>query len=106
MQSSEVEFRLASDRASAWQTAAEFMPQMAVFDLGLPRLEGFLLARQIRQSDLLRTTWLVAGSTFGDVAYRTLAKDAGFDDFVLKPYTVARWQGLFERMPRAQANLP
>jgi PleD family two-component response regulator len=91
------ELRLAADRASALQIAADFLPQVVLLDLGLPRLEGFHLARLFRQLERLRDVWLVAGSPFGDVAFRTLAKDAGFDDFVLKPYTSARFQGLFDQ---------
>jgi DNA-binding response OmpR family regulator len=96
------EFRLASDRLSALTIAAVFLPQVALFDLSLPRLEGFHLARQFRQSEQLRQVWLVAGSPFGDTAYRTLAKEAGFDDFVMKPYTPSRFQGLFDKVLDSQ----
>jgi len=92
------EFRLASNRSSALDIATDFLPQVALIDLGLPRLEGFHLAGQLRQLNSLRQVWLVAGSPFGDAAFRTLAKDAGFDDFVLKPYTASRFQGLFDQV--------
>jgi PleD family two-component response regulator len=75
---------------------------VALFDLSLPRLEGFHLAKQFRQSEQLRQVWLVAGSPFGDKAYRTLAKEAGFDDFVMKPYTPSRFQGLFDKVLDSQ----
>jgi DNA-binding response OmpR family regulator len=91
------EFRLAADRSSALEIAAAFLPKIVLIDLSLPRLEGFHIARQMRQPVVPNPIWLVAGSPFGDTAYRTLARDAGFDDFVMKPYTQSRIQGVLEK---------
>ena len=97
------EFRLASDQSSALEIVATLRPNVALIDLGMPRMEGFHLARQLRQSGLPQV-WLVAGSPFGDKAFRTLAKDAGFDDFVMKPYTSCRLQGLIEKFLNSSAG--
>jgi two-component system, OmpR family, sensor kinase len=60
-------------------------PHVAFVDLGLPKLDGFEVARQVRRAGLGQDTRLVALTGYGDPETRRRAVDAGFDAHVVKP---------------------
>jgi CheY-like chemotaxis protein len=85
LQGNVVEVRTAYDGASALALAEEFKPHLALLDLGMPIINGFLLARRFRECGSLKATKLVAVTGYVDAACRNLAADVGFDDFLVKP---------------------
>jgi two-component system, sensor histidine kinase len=62
-----------------------FRPEAALVDLGLPRLDGFEFARQIRRQEGGAELFLVALSGYAQPADREAARDAGFDRHLVKP---------------------
>ena len=60
-------------------------PQLVVMDLGMPGMDGYETARQIRQLAHGRPTLMIAltGWGQGDARQRTL--EAGFDHHLTKP---------------------
>jgi DNA-binding response OmpR family regulator len=60
-------------------------PHVAFVDLGLPKLDGFEVARQVRRAGIGHDTRLVALTGYGDAETRKRAVDAGFDEHVVKP---------------------
>ena len=82
------EVRVEHDGAAALRAAGEFHPDVAFLDIGLPKLNGFDLARRLRErrAGLL----LVAVTGWGQPADRQLAKEAGFDDYMVKPVEIER----------------
>ncbi|HET9594749.1 MAG TPA: response regulator [Anaeromyxobacteraceae bacterium] len=58
-------------------------PDVALIDIGLPGLDGYAVARQVRV--LAPATRLVAMTGYGRPEDRRLALDAGFDAHVVKP---------------------
>jgi len=77
--------RTAHDGHAALTAAAEFAPQVILLDIGLPKLDGFRVARQIRQQQSLQSACLIAVTGFGQPEDRRAAYDAGFDHFLVKP---------------------
>ena len=76
--------RIAYDGPEALVAADEFVPAVALLDIGLPRLSGYDIARHIRGrrgGDVL----LVAITGWGQEEDRRLARDAGFDHHFTKP---------------------
>ncbi|WP_243412256.1 response regulator [Cognatiluteimonas telluris] len=71
--------------AEALARAPSFEPQVAVLDLGMPGMDGLTLARRLRDTMGERTPYLVALSGFGQPSDKTFARDAGFDDYLVKP---------------------
>jgi CheY-like chemotaxis protein len=63
--------------------------EVVLCDLGLPGMSGFELARAIRADPSLKPPKLVAISGYGQPRDRQLAREAGFDDHLLKPVDVA-----------------
>ena len=56
-----------------------------MLDIGLPGLNGYEVARRLRQDPQLEGVRLVAMTGYGDEADRQLAREAGFDRHLVKP---------------------
>jgi CheY-like chemotaxis protein len=59
-------------------------PDLALIDIGLPGLDGYEVARQLR-SELGRDVLLVAVTGYGGPQDRRLSAEAGFDLHLVKP---------------------
>ncbi|HTI52223.1 MAG TPA: response regulator [Planctomycetaceae bacterium] len=79
------EVRTALDGHSAIEAAIAFLPHAILLDVGMPRLSGLDVARQIRQAPALKSVVLVAITGYGDALSRRKIGEAGFDHFLLKP---------------------
>jgi signal transduction histidine kinase/CheY-like chemotaxis protein len=75
----------AADGATGVEKALAIQPQVALVDVGLPRLDGYEVARRIRAHKGLRQPYLVAITGYGTPEDRQRALDAGFDVHVAKP---------------------
>ncbi|HYQ01559.1 MAG TPA: response regulator [Polyangiaceae bacterium] len=65
--------------------AAEFVPQVAILDVGLPDMSGYELAQLLRQSDALVECRLIAVTGYSGDAVAARCKMAGFDQHLVKP---------------------
>jgi CheY-like chemotaxis protein len=77
--------RVAHDGAQALEIAAAFQPEAALVDLGMPNMNGYLLARKLREWRWTRDAVLIAVTGWGGERERERAKEAGFDHHLLKP---------------------
>jgi signal transduction histidine kinase/ActR/RegA family two-component response regulator len=84
--------RIEHDGAAALAAAEEFRPEFAFLDIGLPKLNGFDVARKLRA--LNARGILVAVTGWGQESDRQLAKDAGFDHYIVKPVDIELIQGI------------
>ena len=84
----------AYDGPSGIETALAFRPDVAFVDIKLPQLDGYDVARALR--DRMGTTCprLVALSGLGSSHALDLARAAGFDDYVVKPIDAKRLEVL------------
>jgi two-component system, OmpR family, response regulator MprA len=101
------ETRIAADGESALGTAADFVPDLVVLDLGLPKLDGMEVARRLRASDDVPILMLTARDALES---RVEGLDAGADDYLVKPFErqelLARLRALLRRRPpRGSASL-
>jgi CheY-like chemotaxis protein len=71
--------------AAALDTARTHQPEVVLLDVGLPRMDGFEVARRLREQPELASTTIIGISGYGDEASRTCARQAGFDHYLLKP---------------------
>jgi two-component system, sensor histidine kinase len=79
----------AGDGVSGVELAVRLEPDTVLIDIGLPGIDGYEVARQIR-SKLGGRSRLIALSGYGQQKDRERAFDAGFDDHLLKPVDPAR----------------
>jgi signal transduction histidine kinase len=79
--------RTANDGMEALEVAESFAPQVVLLDLGMPRMDGYETARQIRQRSWGRGATLVALTGWGQQQDRQRTSAAGFDVHLVKPVT-------------------
>jgi two-component system CheB/CheR fusion protein len=90
------ETAMAHDGASALELAASFKPHVVVLDIGLPDLDGYHVARRLRERPETRTSKLVALTGYGQDEDRQRAAEAGFDHHLVKPVDPDRLRQLLE----------
>jgi signal transduction histidine kinase/ActR/RegA family two-component response regulator len=79
----------AADGTAAVALAAAREPDVAIVDIGLPDIDGYEVARRIRQQARRRVA-LIALTGYGQPEDQRRARDAGFDLHLVKPVTVER----------------
>jgi signal transduction histidine kinase/DNA-binding response OmpR family regulator len=75
----------AKDGLQALHAAAQFRPDVVLLDIGLPLMDGYEVARRLRQMPEMAGALLVALTGYGQQGDRERGKDAGFDAHMLKP---------------------
>jgi DNA-binding response OmpR family regulator len=75
--------RTAYTGPAAMQAASEDEPDIVILDIGMPGMDGFEVARGIRSAGGKGV--LIAVTGYGTEADRRLAREAGFDYYVVKP---------------------
>ena len=76
---------MTSDAPSALGIAREFRPDIALLDIGMPIVDGYKLAAQLRRVGGLAGIRLVAITGYGQPGDRERALKAGFDRHLVKP---------------------
>lgn len=82
------------DGESGIDAARRTLPDVVISDLGLPGLDGYAVARALREPSDTRSLHLVALSGYGDAATVEKALQAGFDHHLTKPVDPAALQKL------------
>lgn len=80
--------QVAHDGIQALARVDEFKPQAVLLDIGLPGMNGYEVARQLRALPAYRETLLIAMTGYGQASDRQKAFDAGFDHHLVKPVRV------------------
>jgi two-component system CheB/CheR fusion protein len=78
------EVETARDGQEALKKFAEFRPRAVILDIGLPRLDGWSLARKIRETSGAETL-LIALTGYGLPQDRVRSEEAGINRHLLKP---------------------
>ena len=63
-------------------------PDFALVDLGMPGLDGFGVARRVREASMRKRVHLVALTGYGQESDRLRSQKAGFDSHLVKPASV------------------
>jgi signal transduction histidine kinase/DNA-binding response OmpR family regulator len=77
--------QLAHDGASGLEVAIKTLPDVIFIDIGLPAMDGYAVANQLRGMDIFSNTVLVAMTGYGQPDDRRRSKDAGFHYHLIKP---------------------
>jgi two-component system, chemotaxis family, CheB/CheR fusion protein len=89
----------ASDGSDGLKIILEHSPDVALVDIGLPGLDGYDLARRVREARG-GTVRLFAVTGYGRSEDRAKAAEAGFDEHLVKPVDPARISGLLANLTR------
>jgi signal transduction histidine kinase/ActR/RegA family two-component response regulator len=93
------ETRQASDGQEGFNIAAEFHPDAALLDIGMPRINGYELARRIRAETWGRNMLLIAVTGWGQPGDKQRCSEAGFDHHLTKPVDVTEITRLLSSVP-------
>ncbi len=88
------EVRAAEDGRRAVEQALGFDPDVAILDIGMPEMNGFDVARQLRERGSGPRPYLIALSGLGQADEKARAFEAGFDHHFTKPVDVQALLGL------------
>ena len=88
--------RTAFDGPTALSVGAEFEPDIAILDIGLPVMDGFELATQFGVHPQLRRTRLIALTGYGQAEDRARSRAAGFAAHLVKPVESATLQAALQ----------
>ncbi|MBC7563881.1 MAG: response regulator [Gemmatimonadaceae bacterium] len=88
--------RLAHDGESALTAALANPPQVVLLDIGLPRLDGYEVAKRLRQQAGLSNVVIVAVTGYGQASDRERSRSAGFDHHLLKPVDLKAVQSILD----------
>ena len=95
---------MAHDGMAALAAARQHKPDLILLDIGLPSLDGFEVARQLRQHPEFQQVRLVALTGYGTEDDRRKSLEAGFDAHLVKPPGVETLQRLLGDLARDAAE--
>jgi len=79
------EVQVAHDGEAALRACAQSRPQVALLDLGMPKLDGYEVCRRIRSEPWGAEMFLIAQTGWGAESDRKRTAEAGFDAHLVKP---------------------
>ena len=98
------EARAAYTGPEGLEMARSYQPHAVLLDIGLPEMDGFEVARRIRQDSALDDMLLVAMTGYGEEHHQRASGEAGFSHHLVKPVGAKRLlEFLAEWIPRCGA---
>jgi signal transduction histidine kinase/CheY-like chemotaxis protein len=99
------EVRVAHSGIEAIEEAERFLPDVILLDIGMPGLDGFEVARQLRTRAAFKETLLIALTGWGQEEDRRRSRAAGFDHHMVKPPNLETLRAHLERRQRPAADV-
>jgi CheY-like chemotaxis protein/two-component sensor histidine kinase len=96
--------RTAHDGPSAIQAARAHWPDVILLDIGLPRMDGYEVARRLRQEPEMAAVMLIAMTGYGQDEDRRKTREAGFDLHLVKPVDADELTHIFARLGDAASS--
>jgi signal transduction histidine kinase len=95
----------AANGAVALESAEQHRPEVALLDIGMPKLDGYEVARRIRAQPWGQRITLVALTGWGQDSDRKRSQEAGFDSHLVKPLDLDKLTELLGALPVAGAGV-
>lgn len=100
------EVRAVGDGSEAFIAAAEFRPDLVLLDAGLPGVDGWSVARRLRQDGDVPIIFVTGSDSRDDIR---AAFDLGGDDYIVKPFDAeelsSRVRAVLRRSGRAAPDV-
>jgi signal transduction histidine kinase len=97
------EVHTAADGAEAFALAAECRPDVMLLDIGMPKLDGYEVARRVRAEPWGKGTVLIALTGWGQDEDRRRSREVGFDNHLVKPLDPDKLSAMLAKLPTAGA---
>jgi CheY-like chemotaxis protein len=89
----------AANGREALEKVREARPDLVLLDIQMPEMDGYAVLREIRGDPALQGLRVVALTAFAMQGDRERAFEAGFDDYLTKPVTMAKLKAQLEPSP-------
>jgi two-component system, chemotaxis family, CheB/CheR fusion protein len=84
------EVQVACDGPAALRTVQDLHPEAVLLDIGLPGMDGYEVANQLRAMPALADTVLIALSGYGGEEHLLRSQQASFDCHLVKPADLSK----------------
>lgn len=84
----------ASNAEQTYVLATEYQPDLILLDIVLPEMDGIELLHHLRQDKLTQGITVVALTALALAEEQELIMEAGFDDYLVKPYVLGELEAL------------
>jgi signal transduction histidine kinase len=98
------EVHTAADGAEALALAAVCRPDVMLLDIGMPKLDGYEVARRVRAEPWGKGTVLIALTGWGQDEDRRRSREVGFDNHLVKPLDPDKLSAMLAKLPGAGAE--
>jgi signal transduction histidine kinase/DNA-binding response OmpR family regulator len=98
------EVRLAHHGRTALEVAADFRPEVVFLDIGLPEMDGYEVARRLRQDMGLKDIAIAALTGYGQDEDRRRSLSAGIDVHLVKPVNLETLHKLLARPDKLKSE--
>ncbi len=95
------EVHTAADGAEALALAATCRPDVMLLDIGMPKLDGYEVARRVRAEPWGKGTVLIALTGWGQDEDRRRSREVGFDNHLVKPLDPDKLSAMLAKLPTA-----
>ncbi|HUR90698.1 MAG TPA: response regulator [Ramlibacter sp.] len=96
--------RIAHDGEGALRVASEFVPHVVFLDIGMPGMNGYQVARELRSVPDMRDAVVVALTGWGGQEDRARSRNAGFDHHLTKPASLASVEALLAEIAASESR--
>jgi len=96
--------RVAYTPEAALETLRDFKPDIAILDIGLPRMSGYTLAGLMKDAPSSYRGALVALTGYGQAADMAASRQAGFDAHLTKPVNPGELLALLVQLAKRSAS--
>lgn len=96
--------KVCSDGFAALETARTFQPDVVLADLGMPRMNGYELAEELRRLPVMRDAVLIAITGYGQEADMQRSTAAGFSRHLVKPVNLEELRHILSSHCRPSRN--
>jgi PAS domain S-box-containing protein len=95
--------RMVHDGLSALEAARAERPDVILMDIGLPGMDGYLVAQELRKDEAFKDVVVIAISGYGQDQDRRRSREAGFNHHFVKPVD---YDGLLSLLVRQKSVFP
>lgn len=105
LESQDYQVRMGHNGKEGVYIAQQYLPDVVLLDIGLPDIDGYQVAQQLRQAPHLEELVIIAMTGYGGDADKAKAKEAGFDHYLVKPVDLSKLLALLSRLSSSSAKL-
>jgi PAS domain S-box-containing protein len=99
------EVRAVHDGPTALDMAKAFRPDLVLLDIGMPRMDGYEVARQLRKQPGLEKALLVAVTGYGQEEDRRRTQEARLDAHLVKPVDFGQLEQVLAARPTSDGQV-